>query len=105
MKKLLPFALAILSTPVIAENIDVLTGQVKAVQVQYWREDTACIQVEDRWFKLDLDTTKGQSLLSLALAASAAKQQVQVRWFTERPLLGGCDTGTSMNPLYSFRVL
>ncbi len=77
-----------------------VTGDVNNVRVQLRDVETACIQIEGNWFKLDVSTSNGKSAYSLALAAYMSKTKVKAVWLDTSSLEGGCDTGTSMNPLY-----
>ncbi|MCP4489961.1 MAG: hypothetical protein GY820_21970 [Gammaproteobacteria bacterium] len=77
-----------------------VTGDVNIVRVQLREAETACIQIEGNWFKLDVSTSNGKSAHSLALAAYASKTKVEAVWLDTSSLEGGCDTGTSMYPLY-----
>ncbi len=87
-----------------AGNIN-FTDYVNAIRIPYWsNDDSACIKVGNKWFKLDLTTERGKVSYSLALTASSTKKEVKVRWLDTDPLEGGCDTGTTMFPLYSIEI-
>ncbi len=77
-----------------------VTGDVNIVRIQLREAETACIQIEGNWFKLDVSTSNGRSAYSLALAAYSSKTKVKAVWLDTSSLEGGCDTGTSMYPLY-----
>ncbi len=77
-----------------------VTGYVNIVRVQLRAVETACIQVEGKWFKLDVSTANGKSAYSLALAAYTSNAKVKAVWLDTSSLEGGCDTGTTMFPLY-----
>lgn len=79
------------------------TGKVTNLRAIHWAEDRVCIQIENKWFKLDLSTEIGKATYSLALTAYTTNKDVRAAWLDSSELEGGCDTGTTMNPLYNFQ--
>ena len=94
-----------LSSLAFAADIQSEIGAVKNVRLQHWATDVACVNVGSRWFKLDLGTKIGTSTYAMALAALTSGKLVQVVWNEENPLEGGCDTGTTMHPIYAIQVM
>lgn len=96
----------IMQTPqlVLASSISEITGSVTNLKVQHWNESVACMQVNDKIFKLDLLTGSGKATYALAMSAAMAGKQVTVLYYDGRNPIGGCDTGPTMQPLYSVSV-
>jgi hypothetical protein len=82
-----------------------LTGKVNNIRIIHWADDRACVQVENNWFLLDLSTEKGKASYSLALTTMSTGKDITARWLDTSTLQGGCDTGTTMYPLYSFSTI
>ena len=93
----------VIYTPVIFAAAVKYTDNVVNLRVIHWTEDKACINVGEKWFKLDMSTEKGKSTYSLALTAFTIGKKVEVRWLDDAVLEGGCDTGTTMYPLYNIQ--
>jgi hypothetical protein len=100
---LLSLLLCVLSSAHAAGTLYV-TGNVNAVRVQHWNPDNACIKIGNDWFKLDLSTVTGKSSYSLALTSFAANVKLTARWMENSTLVGGCDTGKTVHPLYSIEA-
>jgi hypothetical protein len=78
-----------------------VTGKVATVRVQHWAPNRACVNIASQWFLLDLATETGKATYSTALAALLAGKDMSVRYHDTEPLIGGCDTGTTMRPIYA----
>ena len=79
------------------------TGNVTNLRVIHWADDITCIKVANRWFKLNMTSEKGKATYALALAAFSTNKKVRVSWLDSSTLEGGCDSGTTMYPLYNFQ--
>ena len=62
-----------------------------------WEADTACVYLSSgNVVKLDLTTQKGRAELSIALSAKAKGDSLYVYFRDAEPLVGGCNTGTTV---------
>jgi len=103
MKRILLSILFVIYTPVIFAGAIQYTDNVVNLRVIHWTDNRACINVGEKWFKLDMSTEKGKASYSLALTAFTIGKKVDVRWLDDGVLEGGCDTGTTMYPLYNIQ--
>lgn len=96
MKKL--FTIFLVLGFVEVSNADYVISQVQKVGTG-WEADTACIYLASgNVVKIDLTTHTGRAELSIALSARAANDDLNVYFDDNKPLVGGCNTGTTVMP-------
>lgn len=101
MKKLLFLGLLFFSVGTFAQAVDGHAGHVNDIRVIHWDSNRACIAVGGRWYKLDMASENGRASYSMAMTAFSLGKQLRVKWYADRPLSGGCDTGSNIPELYS----
>ena len=64
-----------------------------------WEPEYACAYLATGdVVKIDLNTQKGRAELSIALSAKTTNTNLYVYFYDEKPLVGGCNTGTTVKP-------